>query len=286
MPSVFFPSIESHVTYILQHFTPSAQHTRLGLRTPYLSPSFDDPKAGFSYTGNRYGEPERFSQEPYHAKEMKVMSAGMDSSAPPSQSLYDIVKPSEDMSLEPEVGDSATRPHRGNGPQQVQEGAFTIQQRRQQNDELARQEDWGRVDGGNWVTVFGFPASQIPYILLHFQNYGDIVRHYIPPGQCNWLNIQYQTSLQANKALSKNGKIIGDNLNLMVGVVESSDGVWRPSTQEVSKAYVNLGFPRPLNPPSQRQPSRSYQVDIFDSKRAPTKHNSLWSKFFEYVLGG
>jgi len=204
-------------------------------------------------------------------KDLRDISAGLSSATPPSQSLYDIVKPPADILMEAEDGAVLAVPIEPS----------------KQGGQTRQDTGWGRrtEERENWVTVFGFPPSQIPYILLHFQNYGDIVRHVVPPGQCNWINIQYQTQLQAKKALSKNGKIIGDNLNLMVGVVECTDNMFTYARDDTSKGYPSLGFPRPLHPPPQRQPTRAYKVDIFDSKRAPSVHNSVWAKFLEYVLG-
>ena len=49
-----------------------------------------------------------------------------------------------------------------------------------------------------------------------------------PNTQGNWLHIQYQSKLQAQKALSKNGKVLANSL--MVGVMPCIDKVnifWR-----------------------------------------------------------
>lgn len=71
-----------------------------------------------------------------------------------------------------------------------------------------------------WITVFGFPTSATSYVLQEFSNYGQIIRHF-PSNQGNWLHIQYQTKLQAQKALSKNGKVLANSL--MVGVMACID---------------------------------------------------------------
>lgn len=42
----------------------------------------------------------------------------------------------------------------------------------------------------------------------------------------NWMHIQYQSKLQAKKALSKNGKIFGDSI--MLGVTPCIDKVITP----------------------------------------------------------
>lgn len=71
-----------------------------------------------------------------------------------------------------------------------------------------------------WITIFGFPPSAANYVLQEFSVCGQIVRHIISP-QGNWMHIQYQTRLQALKALGKNGKVM-DNA-IMVGVMPCSD---------------------------------------------------------------
>ncbi|XP_023286324.1 nucleoporin NUP53-like, partial [Seriola lalandi dorsalis] len=73
-----------------------------------------------------------------------------------------------------------------------------------------------------WVTVFGFPPASASYILLQFAQYGNILKHMMAsPG--NWMHLQYQSRLQARKALSKDGKVFGDAI--MVGVKPCIDKV-------------------------------------------------------------
>lgn len=74
-----------------------------------------------------------------------------------------------------------------------------------------------------WVTIFGHPPSATSYVLQEFANYGQIVR-YTPPVQTeqgNWLHVKYQTRMQAQKALAKNGKVLGGQF--MVGVMPCVD---------------------------------------------------------------
>lgn len=74
-----------------------------------------------------------------------------------------------------------------------------------------------------WVTIFGHPPSATSYVLQEFATYGQIVR-YVPPSQTeqgNWLHVKYQTRMQAQKALSKNGKVLGGQF--MVGVMACID---------------------------------------------------------------
>jgi len=69
---------------------------------------------------------------------------------------------------------------------------------------------------GCWVTVFGFPAAASSFILTHFSSYGTILETKTNPGS-NWLHLRYSNKIEARKAVSKNGQILGGSI--MVGVV-------------------------------------------------------------------
>jgi hypothetical protein len=71
-----------------------------------------------------------------------------------------------------------------------------------------------------WITIFGFPPSSATYVLQEFSVCGQIVRHVVC-AQGNWMHIQFQTRLQAQKALGKNGKVIGNSI--MLGVMKCID---------------------------------------------------------------
>jgi len=71
-----------------------------------------------------------------------------------------------------------------------------------------------------WVTIFGFPPAAVSYILQQFSQFGNIMKHIIAPNG-NWMHLQYQSKIQAQKALSKNGRVFGSNI--MVGVAECTD---------------------------------------------------------------
>lgn len=74
-------------------------------------------------------------------------------------------------------------------------------------------DDWGS-DKQYWVTVFGFPASSKSFILHQFQTVGEVIN--FTAGGGNWLHIRYYTRLQAEKALSYDGRTLSGNL--MIGV--------------------------------------------------------------------
>lgn len=140
-----------------------------------------------------------------------------------------------------------------------------------------------------WVTVFGFPPASASYILLQFAQYGNILKHCMAsPG--NWMHLQYQSKLQARKALSKDGKVFGDAI--MVGVKPCIDKSVMESTDvstPLSSSFSSSALPstprsaiRPLSA-AQRSSASDYQV-VAD-RLTPRKDDSFVSKAMEYMFG-
>ncbi|XP_014346083.1 nucleoporin NUP35 isoform X2 [Latimeria chalumnae] len=94
-----------------------------------------------------------------------------------------------------------------------------------------------------WVTVFGFPPASASYILLQFAQYGNILKH-VMSNSGNWMHIQYQSKLQARKALSKDGKIFGDSI--MIGVKPCIDKNVMESTDTGSTSSAASVFTPPI----------------------------------------
>ncbi|XP_061697857.1 nucleoporin NUP35 isoform X2 [Syngnathoides biaculeatus] len=137
-----------------------------------------------------------------------------------------------------------------------------------------------------WVTVFGFPLASASYILLQFAQYGNILKHSMAsPG--NWMHLQYQSKLQARKALSKDGKIFGDAI--MVGVKPCIDKSVMDSSEVATSPLASSSLPctprsaiRPLSA-TYRNSASEYQV-VTDS-HTPRKDDSFVSKAMEYMFG-
>lgn len=79
------------------------------------------------------------------------------------------------------------------------------------------------VGEGNWVTVFGFAASQSTAVLEYFNSLGVIDAH--EPGQGNWMHMKYSTLWGAQKALAKNGTVLPIFGTCMIGVVPANRAV-------------------------------------------------------------
>ncbi|XP_034418383.1 nucleoporin NUP35 isoform X2 [Cyclopterus lumpus] len=140
-----------------------------------------------------------------------------------------------------------------------------------------------------WITVFGFPPASASYILLQFAQYGNILKHTMAsPG--NWMHLQYQSRLQARKALSKDGKVFGDAI--MVGVKPCIDkSVMDGSVPVSSPLAASFSSVLPSTPRSAIRPlSAAYRSSCSDyqvvaDRQTPRKDDSFVSKAMEYMFG-
>ncbi|KAG5833773.1 hypothetical protein ANANG_G00279440 [Anguilla anguilla] len=149
-----------------------------------------------------------------------------------------------------------------------------------------------------WITVFGFPPASASYILLQFAQYGNILKH-VMSNSGNWMHLQYQSKLQARKALSKDGKVFGEAI--MIGVKPCIDKTVMEGSDRGSSSSGSV-FTSPLkggNTPSQpvstprsamRPLSAAYKASSSDyqvvsDRQTPRKDDSFVSKAMEYMFG-
>ncbi|XP_017537504.1 nucleoporin NUP35 isoform X1 [Pygocentrus nattereri] len=148
-----------------------------------------------------------------------------------------------------------------------------------------------------WVTVFGFPPASASYILLQFAQYGNILKH-VMSNAGNWMHIQYQSKLQARKALSKDGKIFGEAI--MIGVkpcidksvmegsekCSSSSGVFTPPVRANNTPVQSVSTPRSaMRPLSAAYKASSSEYQVVSDRDTPRKDDSFVSKAMEYMFG-
>ncbi|NXN59559.1 NUP35 protein, partial [Rynchops niger] len=93
-----------------------------------------------------------------------------------------------------------------------------------------------------WVTVFGFPQASASYILLRFAQYGNILKH-VMSDTGNWMYICYQSKLQAQKALSKDGRIFGKCIR--IGVKPCIDKTVMENFERSSASSISSVFTSP-----------------------------------------
>jgi hypothetical protein len=140
-------------------------------------------------------------------------------------------------------------------------------------------ESSSNVSAGRWVTVFGFAPVMTEVVLQHFHSCGEIIRVRHAPNQGNWMHIMFQTTLQAQKALGKSGKVIQGNL--MIGVVPCTDERAISEVVEASAAHVFVSEPtKPF-----LGMSTEYSVDPALGGPTPRAERGFWSKVTEYIIG-
>ncbi|XP_062287881.1 nucleoporin NUP35 [Scomber scombrus] len=141
-----------------------------------------------------------------------------------------------------------------------------------------------------WVTVFGFPPASASYILLQFAQYGNILKHTMAsPG--NWMHLQYQSRLQARKALSKDGKVFGDAI--MVGVkpcidksvMDCSEAISSPLSSSFSSSFLPSTPRSAIRPLSAAYRSSGSDYQVVADRQTPRKDDSFVSKAMEYMFG-
>ena len=144
----------------------------------------------------------------------------------------------------------------------------------------------------SWVTVFGFPTSSASFVLQRFAQYGSIVTYRIAPNQGNWMHIQYDSSLQAKKALSRNAKILPGNI--MIGVTPCIDVKLMSSTggenSLVGTPLSSLNtasndIKKSIRPLTSAYHAASTENKVITDACTPQKSDGFMSKAFDYMFG-
>ncbi|XP_032879698.1 nucleoporin NUP35 isoform X2 [Amblyraja radiata] len=150
-----------------------------------------------------------------------------------------------------------------------------------------------------WITVFGFPPASASYILLQFAQYGNILKH-VMSNNGNWMHVQYQSKLQARKALSKDGKVFGESIMIGVkpcidkSVMETNDRNYGPVFSVFTPPINTVGTPAPspstprntaIRPLAAAYKASSSDYQVVSDRQTPRKDETLVSKAMEYMFG-
>ncbi|KAL3315457.1 Nucleoporin nup35 [Cichlidogyrus casuarinus] len=227
---------------------------------------------------------------------------------PPTQSLWSTLnRKNTSISAKPPISSQTRNFEAFNSPSFASPaGANNNNSDRLYNTVLNTQNDISEAgnDFEKWVTVFGFPLSKSAFVLQEFSKFGIIDRH-VTTNNGNWIHLKYRTHIQTQTALSKNGRILGDNI--MIGVRPCEDQSIMISDKgvpfaEQSHNQSNFGsapFADRTNTPQKiASVSRNASMRVLGSRRtyqsqmnhslsnsdAP-KNKSAFSKAFGYVFG-
>ena len=125
---------------------------------------------------------------------------------------------------------------------------------------------------------------------------GTILQHHIPPNG-NWMNIRFQTKMQAQKALGRTGRIFGGSL--MVGVspcleppadatANASQILDHTSNQDTSVMSLNSSLAthnRSIRPLTQSFKAAHNEHDVSGIVNTPNKNSGIVTKAMEYIFG-
>ncbi|XP_072300276.1 nucleoporin NUP35 [Eucyclogobius newberryi] len=254
---------------------PSSPQSRpFGLGSPLLDSSQVLPSSAVAGPGSAAPQPvvptpkDKSGAPPVRSIHAELISAGTPV-APHRQSFQ--------MMQSPMSARHASTP--GAGQQQLCMSPAQVDPFYSQGETLSSEDQLDQT----WVTVFGFPPASASYILLQFAQYGNILRHAMAtPG--NWMHLQYQSKLQARKALSKDGKVFGDAI--MVGVKPCIDKSVMDSADLSSPPSSSFSTPRSaIRPRSAAQRASASEYQVVSDRQTPRKDDSFVSKAMEYMFG-
>ncbi|EDQ85896.1 uncharacterized protein MONBRDRAFT_34068 [Monosiga brevicollis MX1] len=124
------------------------------------------------------------------------------------------------------------------------------QSMRLETDEAALE---GRLPDGRHqlacVTIFGFGLADLDLVMTEFERCGRILRRETKTN-CNWLHVQFDDQLSAQRALSKHGMVL--SARLMVGVQPCLDEEFLRNAVE-SRSRTEMGV---LSTPVRKTPIR------------------------------
>ncbi|XP_076236492.1 nucleoporin Nup35-like isoform X2 [Calliopsis andreniformis] len=158
-----------------------------------------------------------------------------------------------------------------------------------------------------WVTVFGFPPSDVNTVLAHISSRVRIVdKHPAPHAQSNWIHLKCASEQEAQRALACNGNIVSGSIMIGVipctdeGVILGGDKENRTKMNGSVKSFSNIGrvnqspeygTPRtPIRIQNARPLVAGYNQhlspqSVRSPENVPQKSTGLVSKAMEYVFG-
>ncbi|KAG3112297.1 hypothetical protein PI125_g8372 [Phytophthora idaei] len=138
-------------------------------------------------------------------------------------------------------------------------------------------DEWGQ-DKQYWITVFGFPSSARSFILHQFQSVGEVINYSSSSGG-NWLHLRYHTRLQAEKALSYDGRTLANNIMVGVKKCYPSDRDANALDETPVPSYFGAHARQSLG-------SRDLEVDPTDADimLPPRRRQDICSRLLSYLF--
>jgi len=114
-------------------------------------------------------------------------------------------------------------------------------------------DSWADAAGDDTVvTIFGFPLDSVSAVLQYFDHYSEISEHWMGPNGSNWMHVRFHDKLNAEMALSRSGRMVG---NIMIGVKRYDP---KADTARGKQTFVSTRATLPSTGASARDPYRVY----------------------------
>eukprot|EP00741_Cyanophora_paradoxa_P010479 tig00000158_g10132.t1 len=157
-----------------------------------------------------------------------------------------------------------------------------------------------------WITVFGFDPRDASAVLQHFAKCGTIARHVGGPSpSCNWMHIKFESAVQAQSALSKEGEVLSgrtmlgvkpckdeavmkeDRVPLLLAGPEASSAAAAGGGGGGAEAPAASPFAAIPKASMFKPPVKEYEASLEGRSvlAAPKKGASIWTRVMEYTLG-
>jgi len=157
------------------------------------------------------------------------------------------------------------------------------------HQEVANAPDLSPLD--TWITVWGFPPSALSFILSELSVCGTVLQHIVQPNS-NWIHVRMQTRMQANKALGRNGSVMGGSI--MVGISQCKDqtvldklntSLLDCTNTSVANISSSLGTPRTIRPLTQAYKEAQEENKVVPGTNTPTRNTGLVTRAMGCMFG-
>jgi len=157
------------------------------------------------------------------------------------------------------------------------------------HQEVANSPDLSPLD--TWITVWGFPPSALSFILSELSVCGTVLQHIVQPNS-NWIHVRMQTRMQANKALGRNGSVMGGSI--MVGISQCKDqtvldklntSLLDCTNTSVANISSSLGTPRTIRPLTQAYKEAQEENKVVPGTNTPTRNTGLVTRAMGCMFG-
>eukprot|EP00730_Choanoeca_flexa_P003433 TRINITY_DN11411_c0_g1_i2.p1 TRINITY_DN11411_c0_g1~~TRINITY_DN11411_c0_g1_i2.p1 ORF type:complete len:335 (+),score=46.27 TRINITY_DN11411_c0_g1_i2:33-1037(+) len=138
------------------------------------------------------------------------------------------------------------------------------------------------------VTVFGFAPHDLDLLVAELERCGTLIKRQ-PVASTNWMHVQFETRIGAQRALSKNGFVVASKIMIGVKPCESADFISSCAKPLREAHHLQQGV---LGTPARRTPARTLSTRTTTATAPQTQPAATPSKagylsyLTEYIFNG